>query len=225
MKTVYLLEDDISLSMVIEELLVSASFHVKTFSDYRLFFDAIRTIKPDIILLDLMLPLVNGEEVLKYLKTNVLMHNIPVIVVSGLVDEAEKVRCLDLGADDYVSKPFSLKELVSRINAVLRRFGNKNNLVYDNIEIDVNNRIVCIDKEAITLTRKEYDLLLYLIERIDIVVTKEELVHKFWSESQEHSRSMDMHIKALRHKVFDRTKLEISTILKVGYKLGKLIEK
>ena len=167
MKTVYLLEDDISLSMVIEELLVSASFHVKTFSDYRLFFDAIRTIKPDIILLDLMLPLVNGEEVLKYLKTNVLMHNIPVIVVSGLVDEAEKVRCLDLGADDYVSKPFSLKELVSRINAVLRRFGNKNNLVYDNIEIDVNNRIVYIDKEAITLTRKEYDLLLYLIERID----------------------------------------------------------
>ena len=108
MKTVYLLEDDISLSMVIEELLVSASFHVKTFSDYRLFFDAIRTIKPDIILLDLMLPLVNGEEVLKYLKTNVLMHNIPVIVVSGLVDEAEKVRCLDLGADDYITKPFNI---------------------------------------------------------------------------------------------------------------------
>lgn len=224
MKTVYLLEDDISLSLVIEDLLLSASFHVKTFSDYRLFFDAIRNTKPDIILLDLMLPIVSGEEVLKYLKGNVLMHNIPVIVVSGLIDEAEKVRCLDLGADDYVSKPFSLKELVSRINAVLRRFGNKNNLIYDNIEIDVNNRIVYINNTSITLTRKEYDLLLYLIERIDIVVTKEELIDKFWSESQEHSRSMDMHIKALRQKVFSYTKLEISTILKVGYKLGKRLE-
>ena len=128
MKTVYSLEDDVILSEVIGEFLQNAGFHIKTFSDYRLFFDAIRTAKPDIILLDLMLPMVSGEEVLKYLKSNVIMHNIPIIVVSGLIDEAEKVRCLDLGADDYVSKPFSLKELVSRINAVLRRFGNKNNL-------------------------------------------------------------------------------------------------
>lgn len=225
MKTVYLLEDDLALSMVIDELLVSASFQVKTFSDYRLFFDAIRANKPDIILLDLMLPMISGEEVLKYIKTNVLMHNIPVIVVSGLVNEAEKVRCLDLGADDYVSKPFSLKELVSRINAVLRRFGSKNNLIYDNIEIDVNNRNIYVNKELIPLTRKEFDLLLYLIERIDIVVTKEELINKFWSESQEHSRSMDMHIKALRQKVFSYTNLEISTILKVGYKLSKIVLK
>lgn len=224
MKTVYVLEDDLKLASLIEEFLFMSSFQVKTFSDYRLFFDEIRKRKPDIILLDLMLPMVSGVEVLKYLKGNLIMHNIPVLVVSGINDENEKVECLDLGADDYISKPFGFHELVSRINAVLRRFGNVKNLTYENLEIDKNNRTVLIDGKLVILTRKEYDLLLYLIERIDMIVSKEELLHRFWSESQEHSRSIDMHIKALRQKIFMHTKLEIQTILKVGYKLVKLKE-
>ena len=145
MKTVYVLEDDLTLSSLIEEFLNTASFQVKKFSDYRLFFDEIRSKKPDIILLDLMLPMISGVEVLKYLKGNLVMHNIPVLVVSGINDEAEKVECLDLGADDYIAKPFGFNELVSRINAVLRRFGNLKDLVYENIEIDKNNRIVKIN--------------------------------------------------------------------------------
>lgn len=221
MKTVYVLEDDLKLASLIEEFLITASFHVKTFSDYRLFFDEIRTRKPDIILLDLMLPMVSGVEVLKYLKSNLVMHNIPVLVVSGINDEAEKVECLDLGADDYIAKPFGFHELVSRINAVLRRFGNNKDLVYENIEIDVNNRLVKIDGNNVILTRKEYDLLLYLIERVDLIVKKEDLINSFWSDSQEHSRTIDMHIKALRQKVFMHTNLDLQTVLKVGYKLGK----
>ena len=224
MKTVYLLEDDLDLSEVIKEFLLVANFRIKTFSDYRLFFDAIRVGKPDIILLDLMLPMIEGAEVLKYLKTNLLMHNIPVIVVSGLSDESEKVHCLDLGADDYISKPFGFNELVSRINAVLRRFGVKDVLKYDSLEINVNKRIVKVIDEEITLTKKEFDLLLYLFERIDTVVKKEELIKEFWSNSDEHSRSIDMHINALRKKVLSKTKLEIHTILKVGYKLGEITE-
>ena len=224
MKMVYLLEDDLDLSSIIKEFLLTANFHIKTFSDYRLFFDAIRVDKPDIILLDLLLPMIEGVEVLKYLKTNLLMHNIPVIVVSGLSSENEKVHCLDLGADDYISKPFSFNELVSRINAVLRRFGVKDVLKHDLIEIDVNKRSVKVMDEEITLTKKEFDLLLYLFERINTLVTKEELINKFWEKSDSHSRSIDMHINALRKKVFSKTKLEIHTILKVGYKLSEIIE-
>lgn len=219
MKTVYLLEDDLNLSMIIEEFLTSSSFHIKTFSDFRLFFDAIRSQKPDIILLDLMLPNISGVEVLKYVKSNLVMHNIPIIVVSGLSDENEKVHCLDLGADDYISKPFGFNELVSRINAVLRRFGMKDVLNFNELTIDVNNRKVMVMEEEIILTRKEFDLLLFLFERINMIVTKEELIKRFWNDSTENSRSIDMHVKALRQKVFSKTKLELTTILKVGYKL------
>ena len=221
MKMVYLLEDDLDLSMIVSEFLTSSNFLVKTFSDYRLFFDAIRAQKPDIILLDLMLPNIDGVEVLKYVKSNLVMHNIPLIVVSGLSNEEEKVLCLDLGADDYMSKPYGLHELVSRINAVLRRFGLKDTLNYENINIDVNNRKVFVSNEQIILTRKEFDLLLFLFERINMVVTKDELIKKFWSSNKEESRSIDMHIKALRQKVFHNTKLEIVTLLKVGYKLAE----
>lgn len=221
MKMVYLLEDDLDLSKIIEEFLLTANFHIKTFSDYRLFFDAIRANKPDIILLDLMLPMIEGTEVLKYVKSNLLMHNIPVIVVSGLINEKEKVMCLDLGADDYISKPFGFNELVSRINAVLRRFGVKDVLKYDNIEIDVNNHKVLIEGEETVLTKKEFELLLYLFERVGFVITKEELLKKFWNNSLENSRSIDMHMKALRQKVFSRTNLQLITLLKVGYKLEK----
>ena len=221
MKMVYLLEDDLDLSKIIEEFLLTANFHIKTFSDYRLFFDAIRASKPDIILLDLMLPMIEGTEVLKYVKSNLLMHNIPIIVVSGLVNEKEKVMCLDLGADDYISKPFGFNELVSRINAVLRRFGVKDILNYENMEIDVNNHKVMIEGIEVTLTKKEFDLLLYLFERVGFVITKEELLKKFWNNSLENSRSIDMHMKALRQKVFSRTSLQLITLLKVGYKLEK----
>ena len=141
-----------------------------------------------------------------------------------LSSENEKVHCLDLGADDYISKPFSFNELVSRINAVLRRFGVKDVLKHDLIEIDVNKRSVKVMDEEITLTKKEFDLLLYLFERINTLVTKEELINKFWEKSDSHSRSIDMHINALRKKVFSKTKLEIHTILKVGYKLSEIIE-
>ena len=221
MKTVYLLEDDLVLSEIINEFLINAGFHVKTFSDYRLFFDAIRASKPDIILLDLMLPMISGFEILKYLKANLLMHNIPVIVVSGISDEKDKVECLDLGADDYISKPFGFHELVSRINAVSRRFGMKDELLYDNLIINQNNREVKIDNVLIDLTKKEFDLLLYLFERIDRVVSKEELLHKFWDGKPDNSRSIDMHVKSLRQKVFTNSSFELVTILKVGYKLEK----
>ena len=219
MKMVYILEDDLDLLAIVEEFLSSVNFRVKTFSDYRLFFDAIRLEKPDIILLDLMLPMIEGAEVLKYVKSNLIMHNIPIIVTSGLSSEDEKVHCLDLGADDYLSKPFGFHELVSRINAVLRRFGLKDVLKYDKLEIDVNNRTLKIENEEVILTKKEFDLLLYLLERVNMVVTKEEILKKFWNNSMENSRSIDMHIKALRQKVFSKTNLELSTLLKVGYKL------
>ena len=219
MRKVYSLEEDLSVTKIIDGALIRAGFDIRSFSDYRLFFDEIRKQKPDLILLDLSLPLISGEEVLKYLKSNLMMHNIPIIILSGLHDENELSYCLDIGADDFMVKPFSVLELVSRINALLRRFGIKNNVFIDNIEILLDERIVKIDNVLIELTYKEFDLLLYLVERINMIVTKEELVKKFWAHNLANSRSIDMHINALRRKVFIKTKLEIHTILKVGYKL------
>ena len=221
MRKIYSLEDDLNVSSIIEEALTLEGFIVKTFSDYRLFFDAIKKEKPDLVLLDLTLPLISGEEVLRYIKTNIVMHNIPIIVVSGKTNEKERLYCLDNGADDYISKPFSLKELISRINAVLRRFGMNKTLTYENIELDVVNRIISVDKENIVVTPKEFDLMLYLIERIDKIVTREELLKLFWNSSMSNSRSIDMHIKAIRQKIFSKTNLEIVTLLKVGYKLTR----
>ena len=113
---------------------------------------------------------------------------------------------------------------MSRINAVLRRFGINKTLIYENIELDVMNRMIFVDKEQIDVTPKEFDLLLFLINRIDKVVTREELLHMFWNGSVSNSRSIDMHIKAIRQKVFSKTSLEIITLLKVGYKLTKRCE-
>mgnify|MGYP003297843308 CR=1 FL=1 len=219
LKKIYSLEDDLSVINIIEEALILAGFSVRSFSDYRLFFDEIKKEKPDLILLDLSLPLISGEEVLKYIKGNLIMHNIPIIILSGRVSESDVVNCLNFGADDFMKKPFSVLELISRINAVLRRFGIRDNILFDNIEILLDDRIVKIDNNLVELTNKEFDLLLYLIERVDKIVTKEELVKMFWENNVSNSRSMDMHIMALRTKVFSKTKLEIQTILKIGYKL------
>ena len=219
MKKIYSLEDDLQITKLIEEALINAGFLIKSFTDYRLFFDEIRREKPDLVLLDLMLSTISGEEVLKYIKGNLAMHNIPIIVLSGKTGDNIASNSLDIGADDFMSKPFSLIELVSRINAVLRRFGLKNNIIYDNIEIVIDKRIIKINDEQIDLTYKEFELLLYLLERLDMIVTKEELTNRFWSDSTTNSRSMDMHIMALRQKIFSKTNLEIHTLLKVGYKL------
>lgn len=216
---IYSLEDDINITNIIEDSLINAGFVVKSFSDYRLFFDEIKKEKPHLILLDLSLPLISGEEVLKYLKGNLSMHNIPIIVLSGRVAEHDIVSCLDYGADDYMVKPFSILELISRINAVLRRFGIKNNIIYDNIEVISNEKKIKVDNSFVDLTVKEFDLLIYLLERVDMVVTREELIKKFWGNNVLNSRSIDMHILALRTKVFYKTNLSINTILKVGYKL------
>ena len=133
MRKIYSLEDDLSVTKIINEALENAGFDTRSFSDYRLFFDEVRKDKPDLILLDLTLPLISGEEVLKYLKGNLTMHNIPIIVLSGSRDEKDLVNCLDIGADDFVVKPFSIIELISRIKTVLRRFGIRNNLMFDNV--------------------------------------------------------------------------------------------
>lgn len=216
---IYSLEDDLNVTNIIEDALNNAGFYIKIFSDYRLFFDEIKKDKPNLILLDLSLPLISGEEVLKYLKGNLSLHNIPIIILSGRVDEHDIVNCLDYGADDYMIKPFSILELISRINAVLRRFGFKNNIVFDNIEVLLNEKKIKVDNEFVDLTIKEFDLLLYLLERIDMVITRDELIKKFWGNNVLNSRSIDMHIMALRGKVFSKTKLNIKTILKIGYKL------
>lgn len=219
LRKIYSLEDDFEVSKLIEEALVNAGFSIKSFTDYRLFFDEIRKDKPDLILLDLMLSSIHGEEVLKYIKGNLVMHNIPIIVLSGKIAENTASYSLDNGADDFMSKPFSLVELVSRINAVLRRFGLKNNIIYDNMEIIIDKRIIKINGQVVDLAFKEFELLLYLLERFNMIVTREELINKFWIDSTSNSRSMDMHIMALRHKIFSKTNLEIHTLLKVGYKL------
>lgn len=219
MRVVYYIEDDEACFELLNEVLSKSDYQVVGFIDYRHLFDAIKTKLPDIILLDLTMSEIDGKEILRYLKSNRKTTNIPVIIVSGILDCDIKSFCLDLGADDYICKPFNIKELLCRINAVLRRTYLKDFFILDDIKLNFENQIAIINDEIISLTYKECELLNYLLTKTNKVVTKNELSLHFWPNLSKASRTIDMHIKSLRNKVFSRTKYEIKTIIKVGYKI------
>lgn len=224
MPKIYFIEDDHSIAYVIEKTLSNAKYDYSWFQNGRDFFDAVAKERPDLILLDLMLPNEHGLDHLKRLRTTPATEDIPVIILSALSSELDKVTGLDLGADDYLTKPFGVLELLSRIQNKLRRTKVRKRLEAGNIQMDLQTREVHVNQMPVNLTYKEFELLKLLLEHPDEVLHRDHIFQAVWgSDLVLESRTIDMHVKSLRKKLSDQqSNIEIMTVRAVGYRLVKL---
>lgn len=221
---IYLVEDDESIRELILYALHSSGFEGRGFSSAEELWPAIKAGTPNLVLLDIMLPGEDGLKILSKIRQNPQMRQTPVIMLTAKAAEYDKVKGLDLGADDYITKPFGVMELISRIRAVLRRSNvqapSEEALVYQTIRLDPQRRTVTASDVPVTLTFKEFELLSYLLKNEGIVLTREKIMEKVWGFDYEgESRTVDMHIKSLRHKLGSSGEL-IQTVRGVGYKIG-----
>lgn len=221
---IYILEDDDNIRKLINYSLKSQGFEVQDFALPSAFWSALQTINPDLLLLDIMLPEEDGISILKKLRSNPKTSAIPVIMLTAKDSEYDVVTGLDSGADDYVTKPFGMMALVSRIKAVLRRYeksdSHKELLEAGGIKIDENQHTVFAGNQQLFLTVKEFDLLALLIKNRGNVLTREQLLESVWGLSSEiESRTVDVHIRTLRAKLGEYEK-NIETIRGVGYKFN-----
>jgi len=219
---IYLIEDDDNIRKLVSYALCREGFEVKGFSAPSEFWNELKTNEPNLILLDIMLPEENGLLILKRLKEKSKTNGIPVIMLTAKGSEFDKVTGLDMGADDYISKPFGMTELISRVRAVLRRFDKtKTEKKYHISELYVNpsKHIIEVSGEPINLSYKEYSLLMVLLEAEGKVVERNTLLTKVWGDFYMESRTLDVHIRKLRVKLNTAGRL-IQTIKGIGYKIG-----
>lgn len=220
---IFCVEDDGDIRELIEYTLKTAGFEVRGFEGGTELFEALESAKPQLILLDIMLSGTDGMKILKQLREKSATADIPVIMVTAKSDRLDKVRGLDCGADDYVTKPFDILELIARIKAVLRRSKAKQNtaevLECGEIEADLPQRRITVSGNEITLTYKEFELLVFLMENKGKVVTRTTLLDKIWNTDFEgESRTVDVHIRTLRQKLGAAGEL-IETVRNVGYRM------
>ena len=219
---IYLLEDDENIRKLVCYALGKEGFKIKGFAAPCEFWQSIKNELPSLILLDIMLPEEDGLTILSKLQADSNHKNIPVIMLTAKDSEFDKVTGLDMGADDYIAKPFGMTELTSRVRAVLRRYEKTNtHKEYSICSLYVNpeKHIIKANGEDITLSFKEYSLLLTLLEANGNVVTRDALLSRVWGEFYEESRTLDVHIRKLRVKLKSAGDL-IKTIKNIGYKLG-----
>ena len=220
MALIYILEDDRNISEIEEIALKNADYEVVSFETAAEFGKRLKERVPDLLLLDLMLPDADGLRLVTQLRQNVMTMSLPVIMVTAKTTEIDKVRGLDSGADDYLTKPFSVMELISRVKALLRRSmkGLKERVItIGEISLDVERRKVTVAGERCELTYKEYELLKLLMNNAGIVTPREEILSKVWETDFEgESRTIGMHIKTLRQKLGSSAN-RIKTVRNVGY--------
>ena len=220
MALIYILEDDRNIREIEEIALKNADYEVVSFETAAEFGKRLKERVPDLLLLDLMLPDADGLRLVTQLRQNVMTMSLPVIMVTAKTTEIDKVRGLDSGADDYLTKPFSVMELISRVKALLRRSmkGLKERVItIGEISLDVERRKVTVAGERCELTYKEYELLKLLMNNAGIVTPREEILSKVWETDFEgESRTIDMHIKTLRQKPGSCAN-RIKTVRNVGY--------
>ena len=225
---IYCVEDDINIRELIIYTLNNTGFKAKGFANSKEFFKEVNILKPDLVLLDIMLPDENGNDILKKLRSNIDTLKIPVIMLTAKTNEYDKVVALDQGADDYVTKPFGMMELISRIKAVLRRSNDKikqDVLTYKELSVDLNSHEVYLNDALVELTVKEFELLSNLMKSRNIVLTRDVLLEKIWGYSFDgETRTVDVHIRSLRKKLGPYSHY-IETVHGLGYKLGKKDEK
>ncbi len=219
---VWCVEDDDSIRDIEIYTLNSTDFEAKGFSDAMTFRHALSSEKPDLIILDIMLPGEDGVELLKFLKDSPETCRIPVIMATAKGMEYDKIQSLDLGADDYLVKPFGMMEMVSRVKAVLRRCNPTkvdHLLKVGSLVVNLDEHTVAIDNERIQLTLKEFELLRLFLSRPGIAFTRDQLFSNIWgADHVGETRTVDMHIRTLRVKLKDYGKM-IETVRGVGYRL------
>lgn len=217
---IYCVEDDSSIREIEIYTLQSTGFEARGFETAGDFFKALQKEKPELVILDIMLPDMEGTEVLKQLKKDVSTKDIPVILASAKGTEYDKVKGLDTGADDYLAKPFGMMEMVSRVRAVLRRTKKPKSdvLEHNSIRIDHGKHEVTVNGKMIDLTLKEYEVLALLMSRPGIVFTRDQLLSKVWEEEYTtETRTVDVHIRTLRQKLQEEG-AHIDTVRGVGYR-------
>ncbi len=224
MNTVFCIEDDSNIRELIEYTLSSGGFEVEGFECAKDFFERIENCLPDLVLLDIMLPDTDGMEILQNLRANTRTKDILVIMLTAKSERMDKIRGLDMGADDYITKPFDVLELISRVKALLRRANksclNSNLITFEEISIDNQKRCVYVSGKEIFLTFKEYELLHMLLVARGNVVSRESIILKIWGTDFEgESRTLDVHIRTLRQKLGNSGN-HIETVRNVGYKIG-----
>lgn len=222
MKKIFCVEDDINIRELVEYTLTQTGFSVSGFENAREFFDAVQEALPDLVLLDIMLPDKDGMEILKELRKNPVTCNLPIILLTAKSSQIDKIKGLDSGADDYMTKPFDIMELISRINALLRRLspGTNDILTFREITLSLAKRTVTAGGSSVSLTYKEFEILRMLIENQGAVLTRDMLMNKVWGTDFEgETRTVDVHIRTLRQKLGDAGSY-IETVRNVGYKIG-----
>ncbi len=220
---IYFVEDDSNIRELVVYTLNSTGFEATGFSKPSLFWQAIKDETPTLILLDIMLPEEDGLSILQKLRSNADTASVPVIILTAKADEYDKVRGFDLGADDYVPKPFGMMELVARVKAVLRRVEREtapSDYTIGALYVCPKKHIVKVNGEAVVLTLKEFDMLCYLLENKGIVLSRDQILNKVWGYSFDgESRTVDVHVRTLRQKLGEGGD-SISTIRGIGYKIG-----
>ncbi|MCR5145304.1 MAG: response regulator transcription factor [Lachnospiraceae bacterium] len=219
MALIYIVEDDDSIREIEEYALKNVGHDVKGFPCAKDFFDGIEQKLPDLCLVDIMLPDKDGNEIVKKLRGKSQTKRLPIIMVTAKTTELDLVKGIENGADDYIKKPFSVMELISRVKALLRRVepDMDQNIVLDDLVINDAKHVVTLGGNIIDLTYKEYELLSLLMRNIGIVLSRDVILEKVWGMSFEgESRTIDMHVKTLRHKLGDYGN-RIRTVRNVGY--------
>ena len=221
---IYIVEDDTDIRELETYALKNSGYEVQSFAESKSFFKACTTQIPQLVILDVMLPDFDGLSVLEKLRQDAVTKSVPVILVTAKGSEMDKVKGLDMGADDYITKPFSVLELISRVRAILRRCSVENKLdviTLGGIVFDDSKHTVTSDGEPCTLTYKEYELLKYLLKNKGMALTRENIILNVWGYDFEgESRTVDMHIATLRQKLGNCGNL-IKTVRNVGYKAGE----
>ena len=225
---IWCVEDDSSIRDIEVYALTSVGFDAKGFEDGDSFWNALQSETPDLVVLDVMLPGKDGVTLLKLMKGSEEFRDIPVIMATAKGSEYDKIQSLDLGADDYLVKPFGIMEMVSRVKAVLRRckpVKETKLLKLDGLVLNPDEHTVAVDGERIVLTYKEYELLHLFLSQPGIAFTREQLLASVWNaEYLGETRTVDMHIRTLRQKLGAYGNM-IETVRNVGYRLEKKYDK
>lgn len=220
MALIYIVEDDRNISEIESFALKNSGFHVEEFSNAKDFFERLDEKLPNLILLDVMLPDEDGLSIIAKLRKRSDTRKLPVIMVTAKTMEIDKVKGLDMGADDYLAKPFGVMELISRVKALLRRSDGmieEKVLSIGDISLDMERHTVTVAGEKCELTYKEYELLKLLLVNAGIVTSREIILDRVWGTDFEgESRTLDMHIKTLRQKLKESGG-RIKTVRNVGY--------
>ena len=227
MALIYIVEDDESIREIEEFALKNSGHKVLGFPDAKSFYKQMTEVIPDLVLLDIMLPDEDGLTIVEKLRADPLTKKTPIILVTAKTTEMDKVKGLDIGADDYLTKPFGVMELISRVKALLRRSGEDKGdkcLSIGKILLDSERHAVYVDNKHCELTYKEYELLKMLMLHAGIVTSRDEILNRVWGmDFQGESRTLDMHIKTLRQKLGDAGSM-IKTVRNVGYILDNVSE-